>query len=357
MSLFFIFFLISIGPHCTTKSGTNVNPYEVISDDAVTVPNASTVWTLIQENVTIQWMTDDLGSKVRIELYKSSELIMVIINSTLNDGEYAEFDVPLSIEPDNVYRVKVISLDDERRYDFSNYFKIIISSEPVGYVNLKYTDPLIKNILFTYSEAEYDNENTVEPHWKITRKNGYMRFRFAGKVAFRFHVRGNPYDENHFCDISMSVNGVTYWEKRYIEELWDHYVIPASEFVADHNQVTILLADWEDLWIDKVEIGDYTPDTSFVVLQPDASTLWTQSQQDVRIRWDPGSLKGNISIALMRGTSFHSVIVKSTSNDGGYDDFDIPSDITPAWNYLIQINHKETTGIWDNGEMFEIKAK
>jgi len=90
----------------------------------VTEPNNSSQWTQGDQNVSVNWLTGNLGGDVKIDLYKGNSNLAAITNSTSNDGVYNVWDAPLSLVPGTDYRVLITSLSNSSIFDYSDYFEV-----------------------------------------------------------------------------------------------------------------------------------------------------------------------------------------------------------------------------------------
>jgi uncharacterized protein (TIGR02145 family) len=89
----------------------------------VTKPNPSTVW-IQGQNEVIEWQTGDLGGSVKIELFKNNMQVETITNDTENNGSYTGYTVSESLAVADDYQVKITLIDNEQKFDFSDYFMI-----------------------------------------------------------------------------------------------------------------------------------------------------------------------------------------------------------------------------------------
>ncbi len=97
-----------------------------ISSPSITLisPNGGNNWER-RHTYTISWNhIGDIGSRVKIELFRGNKLSRTISSSTSNDGSY-RWAVPSSQMLDNNYRIKVTSRSHSEYYDWSDgYFTI-----------------------------------------------------------------------------------------------------------------------------------------------------------------------------------------------------------------------------------------
>ncbi|MCH7974189.1 MAG: hypothetical protein IH949_09935, partial [Bacteroidetes bacterium] len=91
----------------------------IIFTGAITVvsPNGGEIWQA-GTTQTIIW-TDNISENVRIELFKSGVFHSSIINTTSSDGSKT-WDIPFGIESGLNYKIKIIKIDDNSTFDFSD---------------------------------------------------------------------------------------------------------------------------------------------------------------------------------------------------------------------------------------------
>ena len=129
---------------------------------AVTSPNGGESWQHgTSHNIT--WdSVGDIGSAVRIELYKGGVLNLKITGSTPNNGSY-DWTIPSDQTIDSDYTVKITSTSNPAFFDDSNdYFSI----DEVSQILFEDTFPLLKIDLkkwIVVSDAAIDNTGINEP--------------------------------------------------------------------------------------------------------------------------------------------------------------------------------------------------
>ncbi|TGO02835.1 hypothetical protein PN36_18210 [Candidatus Thiomargarita nelsonii] len=110
-------------------------------------------------------------------------------------------------------------------------------------------------IQFDYNGATYDTYYTKEPHWKITSYGGYMNFTFNGRHDFQFQALGSTSHDVSYCYVNIYVNGKLIESRKFIDQSWKDYTIPASEFGSGVNSVKMVLIGDTHFWIKKVAVG------------------------------------------------------------------------------------------------------
>ena len=111
-------------------------------------------------------------------------------------------------------------------------------------------------ITFDARGAEYDS--FYKEHWRITDRQGFMVFGFHGSRPFTFHALGSTANGKSHCFLNVYVNGELLWERRFIEQNWDDYTIPAQAFAPGENTVRLELVGATQLWIDEARVGMMT---------------------------------------------------------------------------------------------------
>ena len=96
---------------------------------SITAPDTNTVWLLGQHNAPIRWEPGLSTNAVSIGFYQGDNLIEMIASSTPNDGEYSDYNVPISLAPGAGYSIRIDSGAGE--HALSEHFGI---EKPSGWV-------------------------------------------------------------------------------------------------------------------------------------------------------------------------------------------------------------------------------
>lgn len=96
----------------------------------LTSPNGGESWTT-GETKTISWSSSNVGSSVKIELYKSGSRVSTISSSTANDGSYS-WSIPSSLAAGSDYKIMVIPTAYTHLSDVSNSFTIQAAEHQSG---------------------------------------------------------------------------------------------------------------------------------------------------------------------------------------------------------------------------------
>lgn len=131
---------------------------------------------------------------------------------------------------------------------------------------------------------------------------------------------------------------------------WD---VPAGQSSGSDYRVRVYYDASHYDYSDHFEIEANTG--AILVTQPTSSTVWTQGDQNVNVTWDSGSLGGTVDIALYKGSSGVAQIATSTSNDGSYTTWDVPSTVTPGTDYRVIVYHDVND--YDFSDYFAINAQ
>lgn len=281
-----------------------VQPHFVISE-----PNAGTKWYLNQEDVPILWNPSNLDADVSISLYRGDSPVDTVTDGTQNDGSYTEYDVPSNLEPGSDYRVEVKN-DSLGISNYSESFEILpyfIVTEPAG--------------------------GTI---WYLSQQNVPIRWEprdLDADVSLDLYEGENPVD--------VISNGTPN------DGAYDDYIVPPDLSPGTDYRVRVHYGESHSGFSGGFEIK-----TPIVITQPDSGSVWGLEQRNVPIYWDDGNLGGAVSIDLYKGVVQLRTIVSSTPNDGGYDDYDVPADLTPGTDYTVYLYFNEHHS--DFSDPFEI---
>ncbi|UCH62643.1 MAG: hypothetical protein JSU77_12785, partial [Fidelibacterota bacterium] len=125
---------------------------------------------------------------------------------------------------------------------------------------------------------------------------------------------------------------------------WD---VPASQTPGTDYRVRVYYN------ADNYDYSDYFAIVgNIAVTEPASSTVWSQGQQNVTISWDTGNLGGSVQIRLYKGSSSVATIASSTTNDGSYTTWDVPSNQTQGTDYRVRIYYD--TDHYDYSDYFTI---
>ena len=270
----------------------------------VTVPNSATIWSLGEENVLIGWQTGNLEGDVGIYLFRGEDSLLTITDSTGNDGGYSGWTVPDTLALDTTYNVKV-SLSDSL-YDFSAEFEI---QAQIG--NIEVTQP-------TDTTVWMQSQPDVPIRWNTGN--------LQGPVMISLYR-----DDQRIATIGDSVPNTGVYDK------WD---VPSPLPPGNNYRVRVLYDDEHFDFSPLFQVREWTGPMK--VTAPRDTTIWTQGDKDVPIRWETGGLEGMVQIRLIAVNGAEFTIVDSTANDGAYVGWDVPYDIPGGEGYRVLISLDET---------------
>jgi len=265
----------------------------------VTEPTNSTVWTTGDQNVTISWDTGNLGGNVNIKLYWGTTYTHEITSSTSNDGSYNSYDVPTSLAPSSIYRVRVYY--DASHYDYSEEFTI---NEETG--NIVVTEPNSSTVWTT-------GDQNVSISWNTGNLGGNVNIRL---------YQGSTYVD----EITSSTSN---------DGSYNSYDVPTTLSAGSNYRIRVYYDASHYDYSEEFTINEETG--NIVVTEPNSSTVWTMGDQNVTISWDTGNLGGDVRIRLYKGGTYVYEIINSTSNNGSYNYFDVPTTLTSGSDYRVNV--------------------
>lgn len=115
----------------------------------VTSPNGGESWQQ-GTDYSIQWTSNgNVGSNVKIELYKGGNFVSTIENSTSNDG-LRHWVVPDTLATGSDYKIKIISTSNSYFYDYSNKYFSITPTLPSKAVNPNISNGAVDQSIHPY---------------------------------------------------------------------------------------------------------------------------------------------------------------------------------------------------------------
>lgn len=107
-----------------------------------------------------------------------------------------------------------------------------------------------------------------------------------------------------------------------------------------------------------IENGEMTPiaQSDIIVTEPKASTVWTQGDAQVAVRWETGSLDSEVLIDLYRGDALVDVISNGTENDGLFEGFTVPDTLSPDENFRVLVTPENYPSRADFSPFFTVAA-
>jgi len=296
---------VSLGSDCGWIDNVFYYPIPLI----ITSPNGGEKWTK-GETRNITWSSrENVGSTVRIDLYKGINLYKNIVASTINDGIYEWFIDAETQGIDYSIRISSGSLDDFSNNDFTIY----------GKYGLNITSP---------NGGEVWNQGEMRGiYWN----NGY----FPDSTVKIYLYRGGKY----YTTISSSAPNTGDYS-------W--YISVGSS--ASSYKIKIVSASNSSVY-DYSDNNFYMNKNNFLVLRsPNGGEMWFKGETP-QILWDSiGNVGSDVKIYLYRGGNYYRTITSSTPNDGSYD-WPIDIDYSSKY-YRIKIRSASNSTIYDYSDKY-----
>jgi parallel beta-helix repeat protein len=303
-----------------------IKPGEASSIE-VTYPNTSGITWKPGNSYTITWdTTGNVGSNVKIELYKGSSRNYTITSYTSNDGSYT-WKVPDSQNEGSNYRIKVTSTSNSSYYDYSdNYFTI----KPDEASSIEVTYP-------NSSGITWEPGDSYNITWTST-----------GNVGSNVKIELYKGDSHDLTLTSSTSNDGSYTWK-----------VPDSQNEGSNYRIKVTSTsnssyyDYSDNYF-TISSGE-TP--SIKVTYPDASGITWKPGSIYTITWDSkGDIGSDVKIELYKGASINCTIDSSTPNDGSFT-WRIPESQTTGTDFRVKITSLANSSYYDYSDnYFTIKS-
>lgn len=260
----------------------NISNDNIIISPSIFVksPNGGENWTRGTTH-TIKWNhTGDIGSNVKLELFKGSKLSRTISSSTSNDGSYS-WHIPLSQVSDNNYKVKITSKS-----------------------NSLYTDISDNNFTIRNPSITVVSPNGGENWTRGTTHT--IKWNHIGNIGS--NVKIELFRRNK---LSSTISSSTSNDGSY------SWHIPSSQLL-DSNYTIKVTSNSHSSYTDISDNSFTIRNPSITVISPNGGEDWATEQTSI-IKWNrTGNTGSYVKIELFRGSTLELIISSSTPNNGSY---------------------------------------
>ena len=287
--------------------------FTIGEEPILTIPSNTPI--VIGQDFEIIW--SGYGGNVKLELYDSYTLELVISPSTLNDGNYI-WAVPTHLEPDDNYRIKITSLAEITLDDYSDYLQI-------------YGDPPYQITQPGYQQT-YDVDDTIDINW-IATYGSYVQLDLYQNSQFSKPITSSTTDDGSFS-----------WSIPNDLQSGDNYQIriqsTASPTQYAYSSVFTIINPIPPI-PPELEYEIYSPSTGHYEYIGDSLDIsWFVADEYVRIE-------------LYKESSFNYLIDSYTYDDGS-DSWTIPASIKPGENYRVKIISYDNASKFAYSDYFSI---
>jgi hypothetical protein len=269
-------------------------------------PNGGESW-LDGSTQTITW-SDNLIGNVKLELYKNDSLYTEIISSAPSTGSYT-WDIPITIEADTAYKVKVTSAEDASVYDYSdNYFEIFAGS--IAVISPNGGEEWQAGTAHTINWTSDINETVKIELYK------------AGLLHSIIVESTNNDGSYNWTDMPLTTESSSDYQVKIIS------IANPSTFDFSDGNFTIVGKE-------------------ITVTSPNGGEEWIKGEPYFII-WED-NLVGEVEIQLLSGDNFDSFVETSEPSDGTYT-WVIPENTEPGTQYKIRIVSRDNSNILDESD-------
>jgi hypothetical protein len=269
-------------------------------------PNGGESW-LAGSSQTITW-SDNLIGNVKLELYKNDSLYTEIISSAPSTSSYT-WNIPITIEADTAYKVKLISAEDASVYDYSDdNFEIFAGTITVISPN---------------GEEEWQAGTAYTINWTSSINETVKIELYKGGSIHSTIVESTANDGSYnWTDIPFTTaSGSDYQVKITSNSNSSTFDMSDGNFTIVGNQITVTSPNGAEVWL---------------------------KENPYFLTWDD-NLVGDVEIQLIKGDNFDSFIETSEPSDGTYT-WTIPSSVEAGNEYKIRIVSVDNSNILDESD-------
>lgn len=303
----------------------------------VTSPNGGEIWMLGTYHAITWTSANDPGSSVKIDLYKSSTLVLPITSSTANDGTYG-WTIPTTLKKGEDYRVRITSTTLTTVYDYSNAYFTLAKTGGGGGGGGSPPSPKDSTVLSVDSE----------PSITVTSPNGGESWLIGAVHEITWDYVDIPGD---YVNIELyrgsilhsTITSSTACDGSY---LW---AVPMDLTAADDYRVrisstTTAASDSSDGYFAIAGAPTIT------VISPNGGETWFVGSYH-SITWTSANNPGSyVKIELHKSSTLVLTISSSTANDGLYG-WTIPSTLKKGEDYRVKIS-STTTPAYDYSDSY-----
>ena len=282
----------------------------------VTSPNGGENWEPGSTH-NITWSSNNAGSNVKIELYKSGSYYKTISSSTSNDGSYS-WSIPTSYTESSQYKIKITDTGNSSTYDYSNSYFTLSSQPPPPTITVtspnggeNWQQGITHNIAWSSSNA---GSNVKIELYRIGSWYRTISSSTSNDGSYSFQITGCLDSDQYKIKITDTSNSSTY----------DY----SDGYFALYQGTT----------------GD------IIVISPNGGENWCLSLTH-NIIWSTSDAGSYVKIELYESAYLYKTISSSTSNDGSYN-WLFPSSYTASSNYRIKITDTSNSSIYDFSDAF-----
>ena len=282
------------------------NNFSIIESVTVVSPNGG-------ENLTIGTTRDitwtssvDLGSSLRITLYKSGVYYSTITNYTENNGSYS-WTIPPNIEPGDDYKIRITSNSNNAYYDFSDNNFIIAREVTVTSPN---------------GGENWQLGSTYNINWTSLENSGpSLRITLYKGEEYYSTITGDTPDDGSYS-----------------------WIIP-SIFSTGNDYKVKITSNTNSAFFDFSD-NNFTIVRGITVTSPNGGENWELGTIH-NINWiSLGNLGPSLRITLYKGGTYYTTITGNTPDDGSYS-WTIPSVFPTETDYRVRITSNSNGAYFD----------
>ena len=276
----------------------------------IITPDSSCQWET-DRSEEITWISTDISSNVKIEVYKNGIFIMEIEASAPNDGSYT-WTIPSGFVDGVDYQIKISDISNPSTYAFSEEFEIY--------------NPSIF-VISPDTSCSWEVYQSYIINWTSIGTIPYVGLELYDDDTFVMQIIANTSNDGEF-----------------------NWIIPSGLADSDDYQIKIIDVAKVSTFAYSDEFEIYNP--TIFVISPDNLCIW-ETFRSYNINWSSFGAISDVLIEIYDDDIFVMQIAASTPNDGEFY-WTIPSGLSDSDDYQIKISDASHPSIFAFSQEFEL---
>ncbi len=301
----------------------------------------------------ITWdYTGSPGSTVKIELLKGGSVSQTLSASTPNDGTFTSWTIPSTLVAGTDYRIRITSTTNSAITDSSNNYFTISS----GTTSNTGTTPISES---TPSSITVTAPNGADTWMRGTTKTVTWDYTGNPGSTMKIVLMKGTTEVGTIKDstsIGSGGKGSYTWPISASGTTGSDYKVSVQSIsqptIKDTSDNYFAISSGTSSTPSPTPSPSSSPSSSITVTSPDRGETLKKGTSP-QITWEyTGSPGSAVKIELLKGSSVSQTLSASTSNDGTFTSWTIPSTFASGTDYRIRITSTTNTAITDTSNNY-----